>query len=272
MNELIKITYQNDEPAVSARDLHEFLEVETPYRIWFPRMQEYGFTEGEDFNPYKNVRVQQEGDREVTRTLDDAILSLDMAKEICMLQRNEKGKQARKYFIQLEKDWHDPQKVLARAMPEVWEQVNTLEQRMNDLTAVNDLLLDLDSRLTQLERRIDPPSGLMSIADVRPALPRGAGAFTPGLMARKRWMRTASEKLDLMSARFNTTHNEILHSLYQHLEKRCKVVLEEEKLKAMEEYNLVDCSVLTAIFYNAELRDAFEENIDYNLAPENRGW
>lgn len=272
MNELIKITYQNDEPAVSARDLHEFLEVGADYRHWFPRMCEYGFEDGQDFNPVKIDRVQQEGDRMVTRTVDDAILSLDMAKEICMLQRNEKGKQARKYFIQLEKDWHDPQKVLARAMPEVWDQVNALEKRMDDLTAVNDLLLDLDTRLLQLERRVDrvQPSGLMSITDIRPAAP--SASFTPGLAARKRWMRTTSEKLALMSARFSTTPNEILHSLYQHLEKRCGIVLDEEKLRVMEDHDLTDCSVLTAIFYNAELRDAFEENIDYNLAPENRGW
>ena len=114
----------------------------------------------------------------------------------------------------------------------------------------------------------------MSAADILPALPDAAERerFVPGLAARKRWMRTASEKLDLMSARFNTTHNQILHSLYQHLEKRCGVVLEEEKLRAMEEHSLGDCSALTAIFFNADLRDAFEENIDYNLAPENRGW
>lgn len=53
MNELIKITYNNDRPAVSARDLHDFLEVKTAYKDWFPRMCEYGFTEGEDFNPLK---------------------------------------------------------------------------------------------------------------------------------------------------------------------------------------------------------------------------
>jgi len=153
-------------------------------------------------------------------------------------------------------------------------ELQALAKRMDDLTAVNDLLLDLDTRVLQLECRIDPPAGMMSIADIRPFASGNSArvSFTPGLAARKRWMRTTSEKLDLISTRFGTTHNEILHSLYQHLEKRCGVVLEEEKLKAMEEYNLGDCSVLTAIFYNSELRDAFEENIDYNLAPENRGW
>lgn len=60
MNELIKITYNNDRPAVSARDLHDFLEVKTAYKDWFPRMCEYGFTEGEDFNPLKIERVQNE--------------------------------------------------------------------------------------------------------------------------------------------------------------------------------------------------------------------
>lgn len=72
LNNLIPISYDNPErPTVSGRELHEFLEVNTPYRIWFPRMVEYGFTEGEDFNPYKNVRVQSEGNREVERTIDD---------------------------------------------------------------------------------------------------------------------------------------------------------------------------------------------------------
>lgn len=66
MNELIKIDYSNDKPAVSARDLHEFLEVGTAFKDWFPRMCEYGFTEGQDFNPLKIERVHQENNRMVT--------------------------------------------------------------------------------------------------------------------------------------------------------------------------------------------------------------
>lgn len=124
MNELIKVTYDNDRPVVSARELHDFLEVETPYRIWFPRMQEYGFTEGSDFNPYKNVRVQMEGNRTVNREVDDAALTIDMAKEICMIQRSEKGKQARQYFIQLEKDWNSPEKIMARALDIAHRELN----------------------------------------------------------------------------------------------------------------------------------------------------
>ena len=127
MNDLIKITYQDDRPAVSARDLHEFLDVGADYRHWFPRMCEYGFTEGQDFNPVKIDRVQDEGGRMVSRTVDDAILSLDMAKEICMLQRNEKGKQARLYFLQLEKDWNSPEKVMARALRIADRRIKALE-------------------------------------------------------------------------------------------------------------------------------------------------
>ena len=58
MNELININYDTDKPTVSGRELHKALEVKTAYKDWFPRMCEYGFTEGEDFNPLKIERVQ----------------------------------------------------------------------------------------------------------------------------------------------------------------------------------------------------------------------
>ena len=116
MNELIKINYESDRPTVLARDLHEFLEVKTAYKDWFPRMCEYGYAAGEDFNLLKNERVQFEGSRIVSRTVDDAQLTIDMAKEICMLQRNEKGKQARQYFLQLEREWNSPEAVMSRAL------------------------------------------------------------------------------------------------------------------------------------------------------------
>lgn len=130
MNELIKITYNNDRPAVSARDLHDFLEVKTAYKDWFPRMCEYGFTEGEDFNPLKIERVQNEGERMVARTVDDAVLTIDMAKELCMIQRNEKGKQARQYFLQIEKDWNSPEKVVARALQIAGDKLKRLENKV----------------------------------------------------------------------------------------------------------------------------------------------
>ena len=111
MNDLIKVTYTADsEPTVSGRELHEALNIETPYRIWFPRMCEYGFAEGKDYTPYKFVHPQNK-----QGTVDHA-LTIPMAKEICMIQRSEKGKMFRQYFIEIENRWNTPEAVMARAL------------------------------------------------------------------------------------------------------------------------------------------------------------
>ena len=127
MNELITITTNEvGEPSVTGRELHEFLGVKTLYKDWFPRMVEYGFTEGKDFNPLKNEQVRFEGNREVARELTDHLLTIDMAKEICMIQRTEVGKQARQYFIQVEKDYNSPEKIMARALRIAEKELSTL--------------------------------------------------------------------------------------------------------------------------------------------------
>ena len=127
MDELIKITTNEvGEPTVLGRELHEFLGVTTRYNDWFPRMVEYGFTEGKDFNLLKNEQVRFEGNREVTRELLDHLLTIDMAKEICMIQRTEVGKQARQYFIQVEKDYNSPEKIMARALRIAEKELSTL--------------------------------------------------------------------------------------------------------------------------------------------------
>ena len=111
MDELIKIELnQNQEPVISGRELHNKLEIETPFRIWFPRMCEYGFIENIDYTPY--IFVHPKNNQETI----DYILKLDMAKEISMLQRNEKGKQIRKYFIEVEKEFNSPSKIMARGL------------------------------------------------------------------------------------------------------------------------------------------------------------
>jgi len=90
-----------DRITVSARDLHTALEVKTLFKDWFPRMLEYGFENGRDFNPLKIEQVRLEGSREVTRTVDDAEITIEMAKEIYMLQRSEKGKRDGEEFVML---------------------------------------------------------------------------------------------------------------------------------------------------------------------------
>lgn len=116
MENLIPVSYEGEQPTVSGRELHAALEIGTEYKDWFPRMCEYGFTEGEDFNPLKIERVQPEGTRDVRRMVTDHALTIPMAKELCMLQRNEKGKMFRQYFIKVEEAWNSPDMVMKRAL------------------------------------------------------------------------------------------------------------------------------------------------------------
>lgn len=103
MSELIRIDEDN---RVDGRELHEFLQIETPFKKWIDRMLEYGFVEGVDFWTKMSKTLPQGG-----RPAMEYALTIDMAKEISMIQRNERGKQARQYFIECEK------RLKAMAMP-----------------------------------------------------------------------------------------------------------------------------------------------------------
>ena len=136
MNELIKINYDSERPTVSGRELHEFLQVGTEYKKWFERMSEYGFSENTDF-----VKVTQKCLTSATgQNMTDHQLTVPMAKEICMLQRNEKGKQARQYFIQLENAWNTPEQVMARALKLADKQMHALQIENSELTYQNQLM------------------------------------------------------------------------------------------------------------------------------------
>ena len=102
MKELIKITEQNGKRAVSARELHRFLEVTERFSNWFERQLQYGFIEGVDYQGCEVFNTL------ANQTLTDYALTIDTAKEISMLQRTEKGKQARRYFIECEKLAQNP--------------------------------------------------------------------------------------------------------------------------------------------------------------------
>ena len=120
-NELIKIDYTNsDRPTVLGRDLHAMLEIETRYNDWFPRMCEYGFEEGKDF--YSFLSKNPEGGR----PKQEHQLTIAMAKELCMLQRSEKGKQCRQYLIAIEEAWNTPEQLMARALRVADETIKSL--------------------------------------------------------------------------------------------------------------------------------------------------
>ena len=129
MNELaIKVNYESDKPTVSGRELHEKLGIKTAYKDWFPRMCEYGFTEGEDFCSFLSGST---GGRPAT----EHQLTIEMAKQICMIQRTEIGKQYREYFIELEKKWNSPELVMARALKMANQQIERVTAQLETVNA-----------------------------------------------------------------------------------------------------------------------------------------
>ena len=128
MNDLITINYNTENPTVNSRELHKALEIGTPYTQWFARMVEYGFTENEDYwTAHKNV-IRSDG-TEMPQIQTDHALTIPMAKELCMLQRNEKGKQFRQYFIKVEEAWNSPEMIMKRALEIANKNVEKLKQR-----------------------------------------------------------------------------------------------------------------------------------------------
>lgn len=125
MNEILKVNYDNDRITVSARELHEFLEATERFSSWFERMMKYGFVEGVDYLGCKvfNTLARQE--------LQDYQLTIDMAKELAMIQRNDKGRQARRYFLEIERRWNSPEYVMKRALDIANKKVEAL---MNENT------------------------------------------------------------------------------------------------------------------------------------------
>lgn len=119
MNEVLKVDF--DTQTVSARGLHKRLHISTRFNDWFPRMCEYGFSEGSDF--YSKMSKTENGGRPST----DYDISVDMAKQICMIQRTPEGKACRQYLIDLEKAWNTPEQVMARALRIADRQIEELK-------------------------------------------------------------------------------------------------------------------------------------------------
>lgn len=120
MDELMKISYEGGQPTVSARELHEGLDIKTPYTMWFERMAEYGFTDGKDFF---TKMLESTGGRPSV----DHAMTVDMAKQICMIQRTEQGRIYRQYLLDLEKAWNTPEQVFARALKMADQTINRLQ-------------------------------------------------------------------------------------------------------------------------------------------------
>lgn len=129
-NEIIAINYESGEPTVSARSLHEQLHIGTEFAKWFSRMCEYGFTTGID---YSEVIVKNDENSKGGRPATDYEVSVDMAKQICMIQRTPEGKQCRQYLIDLEKAWNTPEQVMARAIKVAEETIERQKRKISEM-------------------------------------------------------------------------------------------------------------------------------------------
>lgn len=164
--------------------------------------------------------------------------------------------------------------VTAEVLPSIRKTGGYSVPSAEDAPASKKDLADLTAAIQLLTERLD------TLAVSHPALPQAlpfedAPETTkpvPGIAARRRWMRAVSEKLDLLSSKLHQNHNITLSQIYRILEEKWEADLEGERLEVMSRQNLADCSVLAAIFYNETLRDGFQKILDFNLAPENRGW
>lgn len=142
MNALLEITVNdNQEQTVSGRELHMFLGIETRYDTWFNRMLQYGFEEGKDFC---SKMSESTGGRPST----DHLMKINMAKELCMLARNEKGKQARQYFLEVEREWNSPEKVMARAL-------NIANNTINNLKLENSMQKQMIAEFQPVKEYVD---------------------------------------------------------------------------------------------------------------------
>ena len=156
--EIVKVDYSRERPMVSGRDLHRALEIKTAYKDWFPRMCEYGFEEGKDFCSFLS---ESTGGRPSV----DHQLSIDMAKEICMIQRTEIGKRCREYFLDIERKWNSPEAVFARALQMANQQIAALTQQTLQLTAS---IAVKDQQITELQPKASYFDVVLACKDLMP--------------------------------------------------------------------------------------------------------
>ena len=151
MNELIKtITRDDGTIAVSGRELHDFLKVGKDFSNWFKDMASYGFEEGKDFSPF-SAKTPNGG-----RPRIEYVMTLDMAKEVAMIQRTDRGKQARQYFIEIDKQAHHDMTGLSpatRAAVAATQALAAQERRLNRVDAKVNAISDIVSISTMDWRR-----------------------------------------------------------------------------------------------------------------------
>jgi anti-repressor protein len=144
MEALIKITEKDGRTVVSARELHEFVESQTRFDKWIARMLEYGFQENQDYVLVAQKRPTNNPKNPIAN-FNDYALTIDAAKEIAMIQRSEKGKEARVYFIAVEKKYRQAQSTHTRVIP------NNYKEALRSLLEAETEKELLEAKVHQLE-------------------------------------------------------------------------------------------------------------------------
>ena len=185
MNELIRVNYDNPEkPVVSGRELHKALDITTRYNDWFARMCEYGFTKDKDFYSFLS---KSSGGRPST----DQMLTIPMAKELCMIQRTDIGRKFRQYFISIEEAWNSPEMVMQRALSIANERVKALQLSVSQLTVDNQIMQPKAEYFDELvDRRL-----LTNFRDTAKELHIGQKEFIQFLLDHKYVYRDKKSKL-----------------------------------------------------------------------------
>ena len=129
MNELIRIDFKDDNAVVSARELHRSLEVKTRFSQWVDQNFKM-FKEGEDFTSVVGTTLVNNG---AVRKLQDYAVTIRMAEHLAMMSKTNKGHEVREYFIQVEKDFNSPEKIMARALLMADKKIKLLENENENL-------------------------------------------------------------------------------------------------------------------------------------------
>lgn len=125
MEDLIKIKVENDQQLISARELHKGLELTTRFSKWVDQNFK-DFVLGSDFMSVTTVTDMPNGG---TKRIQDYVLTIDMAKQLCLLSRTKKGKEYREYLIRVEKNWNNPDMIVQRALAIQNSKVQLLEHK-----------------------------------------------------------------------------------------------------------------------------------------------
>lgn len=203
MNKIVNINYSSDRPTVLGRELHDMLEVKTPYTQWFDRMCGYGFVEGTDF-VLVSQKCETNNPKNPYTVRTDHQLTIPMAKEICMLQRTERGKECRQYFIRIEEEWNSPDAIMQRALQIANSRLEklrgenlALQAANSDLTVKNQVMQPKADYFDQLVDR----NLLTNFRDTAKQLGIKPRTFTTWLVDHKYLYRDKSGKLNPYEAK-----------------------------------------------------------------------